>query len=156
MQNRLDECKSYLDLDTASACNVIVGAKVVEVGICEGAVYKEVLRKIIDDMRSNGMPIYYVSHRGEAEENLAVIERELSVKVIRNELPIELIKAECKLEPVNVASIISTALYTMPKLYDKCNFILYPLPMDKIKKNKEGIRLLYKDLGSLDYIDVGH
>lgn len=132
----------FSNLEDPKPVNVIVGSKFVEAGICSQEVYLEAIKMMINH-KPLFDPIIYIPHRGEAVDNLERIRLETGVDVVITDLPIELIAYELNVKPVNIYSLLSTAVFSMKLIYSESSFELFKLPNRVILSRKEALINIY-------------
>lgn len=125
--------------------HVIVGAKFVDEGICDRETYITALRAIIKNINAN--EYVYIPHRGESEIELEAIKNALPVSILKLNLPIELISLEAKIYPLSISHTLSTAVFSMRKIYD-APIYTYRVPNNKLIQRKEPIENLYNIIDS--------
>ncbi|TMO76920.1 hypothetical protein CWC16_17570 [Pseudoalteromonas sp. S3776] len=125
--------------------HVIVGAKFVDEGICDRETYITALSAIINHLNAN--EYVYIPHRGESEIELEAIKNALPVSVLKLNLPIELISLEAKIYPLSISHTLSTAVFSMRKIYD-APIYTYRVPNNELIQRKEPIEILYNIIDS--------
>lgn len=94
--------------------------------------------------------IIYIPHRTE------IISKRLKSYIsdtfeIRNiNMPIELYFLENSIYPLNIVSFMTTAFFTLQKLYSKCNLSYIYIPNSKLKKSQNDIEGAYKRIETLN------
>jgi len=99
------------------------------------------------EQRDLNVPTIYVPHRGEVEANLDFLKERLNLEIIHTELPIELVGIELKINPINIYTFFSTALFSMNLIYKETNMVIFRMNYDHLMERKEAIIRLY------DYIE---
>ncbi|HBW97377.1 MAG TPA: hypothetical protein DEF74_03610 [Pseudoalteromonas sp.] len=125
--------------------HVIVGAKFVDEGICDRETYLAALSTIIKHV--NADEYVYIPHRGESKIELDAIKNVLPVSILKLNLPIELISLEAKIYPLSISHTLSTAVFSMRKIYD-APIYTYRVPNNKLIQRKELIENLYNIIDS--------
>lgn len=125
--------------------HVIVGAKFVDEGICDRETYITALNAIIKHIDAD--EYIYIPHRGESEIELEAIKNILPISVLKLNLPIELISLEAKIYPLSISHTLSTAVFSMRKIYD-VPIYTYRIPDSKLIQRKASIENLYNIIDS--------
>lgn len=128
--------------------NLIVGSKLVEVDICSQRTYNYTLEKMVE-MCDKNFPIIYVAHRDEEESNLGFIKEAYNLNVIKSEFPIELIANEINVRVHSVFTTISTALFSMQKVYPEAKFFIFRINSQDLKERKAAVEKLYDYMESM-------
>jgi len=128
--------------------HIIVGAKFVDAGICERDTYIKALSKIVENI--NATDCVYIPHRGETNSELEAIKCAIPLNILRLKLPIELIFLEAKIYPLSISHILSTAVFSMDKIYE-APIYTYQIPSDKLIQRKATIESLYKVIQSENF-----
>ena len=89
----------------------------------------------------------YIPHRGESKIELDAIKNVLPVSILKLNLPIELISLEAKIYPLSISHTLSTAVFSMRKIYD-APIYTYRVPNNKLIQRKELIENLYNIIDS--------
>lgn len=126
--------------------SLIVGSKLVEVGICSLECYLKAIKKMLSELE--GDEVIYVPHRDENDNNVRLYEQTFSLEVCRNQLPIELIGKEFAIKVDKVVSTFSTALFTMPMIYPAAKFYSLVLSEEDLVERKAAVLNLYKKIGA--------
>lgn len=127
------------DLDTV---NLIIGSKLVDVNICSQKTYFEALKMMLG-MCDTEVSTAYIAHRDESEQYLEQIKNNFDIKVIKPELPIELIAKELNIRVNTVFTTISTALFSMERVYPDAKFKIFRIADDNLIERKEAVENLY-------------
>lgn len=144
-QNTFSSLAAKISSDNSGEkVSLVIGSKLVEVGICTKVTYIELLQKMISLLGESN--ILYIPHRDESEENISFYEKAFSFEVYRNVLPIELIGLELKADLNQVVSTISTALFTMPLIYKDAEFFSVRLLDDQIQNRKAAVLNIYDEI----------
>lgn len=128
--------------------HIIVGAKFVDEGICNRETYMTALSAIVKHIGAD--EYVYIPHRGESEIELEAIKNTLPVSVLKLNLPIELISLEAKIYPLSISHILSTAVFSMRKIYD-APIYTFRVCSSGILKRKESIEILYNKIELDDF-----
>jgi len=128
--------------------HVIVGAKFVDEGICDRETYITALSVIIEHVGAG--EYVYIPHRGESTVELEAIKNALSVNVLKLSLPIELISLEAKIYPLSISHTLSTAVFSMNKIYN-APIYTYRIPSSKLIQRKASIENLYNIIDSKNF-----
>ncbi|MDK2776151.1 MAG: hypothetical protein KYX62_00605 [Pseudomonadota bacterium] len=141
--NYLSESKKLVEaVNSPEPVNIIVGSKLVEEEICTKESYFSLLENMLLNSAAD-LRTLYVPHRGENESNLQDICSRFGVGIVSNRLPIELVGYEFSVRPVNICSVLSTALFSMSLIYDNANIRVCPLKSEDILSRNESIEKLY-------------
>ncbi|WP_350655084.1 hypothetical protein [Pseudoalteromonas sp. D48-MNA-CIBAN-0056] len=125
--------------------HVIVGAKFVDEGICDRETYLAALSTIIKHV--NADEYVYIPHRGESKIELDAIKNVLPIRILKLNLPIELISLEANIYPLSISHTLSTAVFSMRKIYDTPIYT-YRIANSKLMQRKELIENLYNVIDS--------
>ncbi|ALQ09302.1 hypothetical protein D172_015295 [Pseudoalteromonas sp. Bsw20308] len=125
--------------------HVIVGAKFVDEGICDRETYITALSAIIKYIDAD--EYVYIPHRGESKIEIEAIKNTLPISVLKLNLPIELISLEAKIYPLSISHTLSTAVFSMNKIYD-APIYTYRIPDSKLIQRKASIENLYNIIDS--------
>ncbi|MEM5547770.1 hypothetical protein [Pseudoalteromonas fuliginea] len=128
--------------------HIIVGAKFVDSGICDRGTYIAAIKEVIKHVKVDAC--LYIPHRGESNSELQAIKQTLSLNIIRLNLPIELISLEAKIYPLSISHTLSTAVFSMNKIYD-APIYTYQIPENKLIQRKAPIENLYKVIRSKNF-----
>lgn len=104
-----------------------VGQKLIEVGLCEDSDYFRVIQKAA---HRHPEGLTYVPHRGENAHTISTIANIRNVKILDCDVCLELYFLKNNIEPRIVYACSSTALFTLPKLFNKTQ--LYWIDCTKI------------------------
>jgi hypothetical protein len=128
---------------------IILGGKLIEVGICSRDIYIGVIDAMVADIRKNhsmDIVIAYIPHRGESEYKTFLTEeycKKFNIEVIQNELPVEFIAIEVKCSVVGVFGMFSTALFSMKLIYPFSEIKYYILSEDDLLCRKDAVMDFY-------------
>jgi len=137
---------------TQRRVNLIVGSKFVEVGICSMEDYLASLESMLSHIKCE--EVIYIPHRGESKENILLYGRKFGFKVLDNKMPIELFGLEYGCQLNKVISIASTALFTMPLIYEGTKFYSFVINEKKLMKRRSAILNLYKKISAISKVEV--
>ncbi|MEA2019528.1 MAG: hypothetical protein U9N59_13900 [Campylobacterota bacterium] len=109
------------------------------------ATYISYLESIFD-LYSDFSKIVYVPHRAEDTNIINIIQNKYSkqIVILEPKMPIELYIMENKLNINNIASFLSTALFSIKKLIPNINIDVYSIPVPL--GDKKNVSLIYKIL----------
>lgn len=88
------------------------------------------LEMVINYYISKNKELVYISHRREAVEKLELIRNEFNIDVITFGNPTEIHFLLMESHPNDIASFVSTALFTVSKIFDFASVKAFYLPMD--------------------------
>lgn len=123
--------------------HIIVGAKFVNAGICSKEVYLKAILTIIDNLGNE--ECLYIPHRGETEEDLDFLKKNIPLEIVRLNLPVEMIFLEKGIYPLSISHTLSTAVFSMKYIYD-APIHTYKIPSESLIERKESIEKLYNIL----------
>ncbi|CCK75585.1 hypothetical protein OLEAN_C14090 [Oleispira antarctica RB-8] len=129
---------------------VILGGKLIEVGICSRNIYIGIIDVMVADIRkkySKNIVISYIPHRGETEyKSFLTIDycKKFNIEVIQNELPVEFIAVEKKIKIVGVFGLFSTALFTMKLIYPSSEIKYYIISEYDLLSRKNAVIEFYQ------------
>ena len=153
-KNKLSKCRDIVEsTDSQEQVDIIIGSKLVECGICSRESYHSILENIAMTNKSSHRRAIYIPHRGESEKNIDCIANRFGMDIVSTNLPVELIGYELKVCPVNVYSVMSTALFSMSLVYEEAKMKVIPLRSDEILSRKESIENLYSVMGEYKFLD---
>jgi hypothetical protein len=144
VENDFSALKKMIVPERKKNVAVIIGGKLAEEGIISKEYYQSLLSKMVKLLEKEQLEIVYVAHRGESQENLEKISKKWNMEVLRPNYPIELIALEFKVNPVFIVSVLSTALYSMNKIYDEANIYIYQPNYLELKDRKYKIIKLFE------------
>jgi predicted transcriptional regulator len=90
------------------------------------------LEKIINYYKNKNKDFVYISHRRETAKKLELLQDRFHVQVIRFNNPVEIQFLLMEVHPFGIASFISTALFTVSKMFDFACVEAFYLPTDEI------------------------
>ena len=152
-KNTLSKCRDLVrSAHALEQVDIIIGSKLVECGICSRDSYDRLLEKITLKSKSSCRRIIYIPHRGESGNNLDYIANRYALDIVSTKLPVELVGYELKVCPVNVYSVMSTALFSMSLVYDEAIMEVIPLSPDEILSRKENIGKLYSVMSEYKFL----
>lgn len=152
-KNKLSKCRDIVvSANAQEQVDIIIGSKLVECGICSKDSYVSLLEEITWKNKFSDRRIIYIPHRGEFEKNLDYIASRYGLDVVSTKLPVELVGYELKVCPVNVYSVISTALFSMSLVYEEATMEVIPLRPDEILSRKENIENLYSVMSEYKFL----
>lgn len=126
--------------------HVIVGGKFVDEGICDEHTYNEVIKKITSNLNVIDAECIYIPHRGETDLHLARLKKNFTFEIIRLDYPIELLTLETGIYPLSISHVMSTAVFSMRKIYTDVDIYTSRIPASKILLRKESIGNIYKEI----------
>lgn len=88
------------------------------------------LEMVINYYKNKNKDLVYVSHRRESAEKLKIIRSKFNVDVITFDYPAEIQFLLMESHPYGIASFVSTALFTISKMFDFRSVEAFYLPMD--------------------------
>ncbi len=142
--NNFDALSKKMAVNQHKKIDIILGGKLVEAGISTSKDYLDMIESILLFIkRRSSRDIIYVAHRGEEISNLRLIEKKLNLEVIRPNYPVELIAEELKVEPRLVGTVLSTAVFSMSKIYNRSKFFILKPKEGSIKQRKKYIDSLF-------------
>ncbi len=145
IKNDFISLREFLNVDAKKDVNIVVGGKLVEEGICSKEAYFGLLEKMLDNLRcSGGDEVVYIAHRGEASENLKEIGERFSITIKRLNYPIELVGAELDINPVTISTVVSTAVFSMSKIYEGTKVFLFRPDESDLMERKAVIVKLFE------------
>lgn len=139
--------KRYLNDATMDDNIYLLGQPLVTTNLLQKSDYFTYLDLVINSTQKR---IIYIPHRTE------VISKELSSYIsntfeIRDiNMPIELYFLENKIYPLAIVSFMTTAFFTLKKLYNKTNFSYIYIPHDKILERHSDVENAYKFIEQLE------
>ena len=104
---------------------VIIGTDHIESRLVSFNEYMVFLKQAILD--AGLKPVIYLAHRFDTEEKLEKIVKLTGVKIFQNRLPVELIQYELSSNVTEFRGFISSALFTLPLIYQDASFCAYKL-----------------------------
>ena len=126
--------------------HVIVGGKFVDEGICDEHTYNEVIKKITSNLNEMDTKCIYIPHRGETDSHLARLKKNFTFQIIRLDYPIELLTLESGIYPLSISHVMSTAVFSMRKIYSDVDIFTSRIPASKILLRRESIGNIYKEI----------
>jgi len=124
----------------------ILGQPLVSVGLLKEEDYFFYLEAII---KLTDKKIVYIPHRTEIiSKRLQNFEDE-SFEILNIGMPIELYFLEQKIYPQHIISFITTAFFTLMKLYPKTHMQYVYIPSSKILRNRQDIENTYESIKEL-------
>ena len=121
-----------------------LGSPVVEDGILTESKYFELVHDYL--LSSNCTNKYYLPHRREKKNKIEKIIDETGVEILYVNLPVEIHLLKNKIEPSVVASLFSTALYTLSKILKKSKIDIIKVNPSNLLDRKEHIMNIYEIL----------
>ncbi|MEE9350244.1 MAG: hypothetical protein V3U80_09375 [Flavobacteriaceae bacterium] len=119
----------------------IIGTPLVEVKIISKAYYHKLLQKIVTHFSSK--KIVYVPHRWEDKNNVSHLKSLFNFEVRFNKNIIEMDFLIESILPKHIAGTISTALFTLKKLYPKATIYNAAVDLDEVNPlNKEAVKAI--------------
>ena len=117
----------------------------------------EFLKQVIDFFKKLDLEIVYLPHRLESEDKLNLIKNKLNLKIIKNEFPAEIQLLVDGFIPKYIASLGSSILVTLPKIFPEIKnvYAFFPdssLIPDAYLSDWEEMKLNYKN--SMKVIDL--
>ncbi|GAA72652.1 hypothetical protein [Pseudoalteromonas sp. BSi20439] len=126
--------------------HVIVGAKFIDAGICSELSYDTALSKIISNLNLDEVSCVYIPHRGETDAQISRLKNKFPIEIIRTDYPIELLALETGVYPATISHTLSTAVYSMKKIYTNVDMYTCKIPSSEVLLRKESIERLYQQL----------
>jgi hypothetical protein len=146
--NNFDALSKKMTANQYKAVDIILGGKLVEAGISTLNDYLDMIESMLLFIkRCSSRDILYIAHRGEEITNLNIIEKKFVLEVIRPNFPAELIAEELKVQPDLIGTVLSTAIFSMSKIYKKSRFFILKPKKGCVIQRKKYIDALF------DYID---
>jgi len=121
-----------------------LGSPVVEDDIMTKEKYIEIVTDYLK--RCNLSKIYYLPHRRENAEKIELISDITDSEVLKIDLPIEIYLLKNNIEPDSIASLFSTALFTLSKLLKKSKIDVIRVDPTDLNKRREHIGNIYSIL----------
>jgi len=146
--NNFDALSKKMTANQYKVVDIILGGKLVETGISTLNDYLDMIESMLIFIKlRSSRDILYIAHRGEEIINLNIIEKKFGLEVIRPTFPAELIAEELKVRPNLIGTVLSTAVFSMSKIYNKSRFFILKPKEGCVKQRKKYIDALF------DYID---
>jgi hypothetical protein len=145
VKNDFRMLRKQLISEDSAFCHIIIGGDLVESMIIDKACYGRALEKLLNNLGNPLEPVYYIPHRGEDENNLSSLAQEHQFSILETDLPIEIIGIEKKLRPKSISSIFSTALFTLPLIYEDVPVYIYELDTSNLLSRKSDIKNVYSE-----------
>jgi hypothetical protein len=120
--------------------DIFIGGKLVDLDIVSMNTYIKVIKHALTN--SNGNKILYFPHRGTSKEVINEIVSIENIEVIYPDTTVELYLLKKGINPKNIYSILSTALFTLSTIYDNVNVIAYK-PIFNKNDREDDIEKLY-------------
>jgi len=125
--------------------HIIIGGKFISEGICSESTYHQALSRIVQNLTKT-IPIIYVPHRGETNQQLDKLKKLFAIDIDRTKLPIELISAELNISPASLSHVLSTAVYSMRVIYGNLPIYTFQLNDELIISRRAGMINLYDQM----------
>jgi len=116
------------------------GSYLSELNILRRDLEFSLLEKIIRYYRSKNKELVYIPHRREKIEKLELIQDKFNINLFAFSYPAEIQFLLMDVHPYGISSFISTALFTVSKIFDFSIVDAFCLPMEQIP---EGVRQAY-------------
>lgn len=167
VKNSFSFCKETLLVNATRLENVVyyIGGNLSESGILSLDEEINHINKLLAFYKEQDKQVVYCAHRRESQQKLSLLSSFAGISSIRHaQYPLEIdfgLKSE---NIVNVASFMSTALFTLVRIYDTKSAVLFRLPIHVIKKEfqeemldvykayENEKRILTIDVESIDYL----
>jgi hypothetical protein len=94
---------------------LFIGSSLSEVGVVSEEYYLHSLQKI--KRHFSDKTIHYIAHRGDCEEKLRKIEKDIGMKVMKYDIPFELVISQGESVPYGVISFYSSVLVNCYKMF---------------------------------------
>jgi hypothetical protein len=118
----------------------LLGQPLSETNLLSEDDYFEYLEYIIDKFENK---IVYIPHRTEqiGDRHKSYVNDKFEIRDIG--MPIELYFLEQKIEPYHIISFMTTAFFTLEKLYSQTKYSYIYIPSDKILERAEDVQRAY-------------
>jgi len=94
--------------------------------------------------------IIYIPHRTEVIDERMNRYKSDDFEILEIDVPVELYFMNQKINPYHIVSFLTTALFTLKKLYKKTKYSYIYIPSDKILERKEDVENIYKIIKTLN------
>lgn len=101
------------------------------------------LKKVIRYYQNKNKKVVYIPHRREKKEKLDLMKQKFNIDILSFSYPAELQFLFMDIHPFGIASFISTALFTVSKIFDFSIVDAFYLPMEQIP---ESVRQEYSSI----------
>jgi alpha-2,8-polysialyltransferase (POLYST) len=146
ISNDFSDLRNKLNLKSCTSNNKVVyflGTSMVENGFISLDYYHKMMNKISSYYKNLDKKVLYIPHRIESESKLGSLLNE-NLELLRFENPVELEFIYRKINPLNVASFFSTALYTLKIIYTTVNIDAFLIDNNEISlKHLEHVSACY-------------
>jgi len=139
--------KKYFKDMKEDTTTYILGQALVSLGFLEQEYYFQAIDIIVQRSKNK---IVYIPHRTEKVSSRLqnYVSKNFEIRDIN--MPVELYFLENKIYPHQIISFITTAFFTLKKLYPKTKMAYIYISQDKILKNKKAIEDTYKSIEKLN------
>ena len=104
-------------------------------------------------VRFDGLRFVYMPHRRESQKTIDAVASLPHVVIEHPSLPVEAEFIKRRVRPLHIAAFLSTALYTLKKIFSDSNVTAFRLPLADVAPSREGlITPIYKYLSA--FVDV--
>lgn len=121
-----------------------LGSPVVEDGVFAKQRYIDIVKKYLK--RSDEKNIYYLPHRREKKEKIELLIEDSETELLKTDIPIELYLLKNNIEPSKIASLYSTALYTLSKILKRSTIDYIKIDFDVLLSRKDQVKDIYSVL----------
>lgn len=154
IKHKFEHTKKLYHISNTINDNVLyfLGQHLVQEGCCSREVYMHYLNQIVQKYPEK--KIIYIPHRS---ENILDEIKELEsqkFQIHKNEIPIELFFLSKGIYPSNIASFISTALYTLSTIFPDSNVESFLIPMEDLDKCNETVAICQRFLNGTSVIQT--
>jgi hypothetical protein len=139
--NNLENFRTkYMSQSTLDDTTYLLGQPLSETNLLSEDDYFEYLEYIIDKFENK---IVYIPHRTEqiGDRHKSYVNDKFEIRDIG--MPIELYFLEQKIEPYHIISFMTTAFFTLEKLYSQTKYSYIYIPSDKILERAEDVQRAY-------------
>ena len=138
----------------ARRSHIIIGMDLISSGICAARDYEHFVKKIAKTIPQGFGPVLYIPHRNETEADVELLANIENIQIQKTQLPIELVGLELDLIPISISAFFSSAIFSMEKIYQESELLIYRIPELRIKKRKKAVNAVYMHIDSKTNINM--
>jgi len=143
--------KCKFQTKTSKNTVVFIGAKLVDLKILDISTYINIIKKALSS--SQGDEFLYFPHRGTSEKNLKEVSNIKGLDIIDIETTLEFHLLSNSIKPIEIYSIVSTALFSLSSIFEDSNVVAYK-PKFLASDRQQDIENVYKEMENTNRINI--